>query len=261
MSTEQHLAPATGAFWFNLARHDDPEPEGGEPEVPAAGDGEGDDPDAERMLAEALEGGGEDPEGEEPEGGEEPAKDLGEAGKKALERMKAERAAAKKEAAAAKKQAAELARKVQEFEDAKKSDLEKATSQAERAQTQAAKAVARAVSAEVKVAASGQFADPTDAVDVLMREPAKYVDADGEIDTDLIAADLADLLERKPHWGVPAPADPAPAAEPAAKPRQKPKPDPGQGSRGGPKPVNFLEASKDEVAAELSKYGYRQRSL
>lgn len=262
MSTEQHLAPATGAFWFNLARHDDPEPEGGEPEVPAAGDGDGDDPDAERMLAEAV-GDGEDPDGDdEPEGGDEPAKDgLGDAGKKALERMKAERAAAKKEAAAAKKQAAELARKVQEFEDAKKSDLEKATSQAERAQQQAARAVARAVSAEVKVAAAGQFADPSDAVDVLMRDPAKYVDSDGEIDTEAIEADLADLLERKPHWGVPEPA-PAPAAEPAAEPKkQRPRPDPGQGSRGGPKPVNFLEAPKEDVAAELAKYGYRQRSL
>ena len=37
MSTEKHTAPATGVTWFNLARHDDPEPEGGDPEAPAAG--------------------------------------------------------------------------------------------------------------------------------------------------------------------------------------------------------------------------------
>jgi hypothetical protein len=266
MSTEEMTAPATGVTWFNLARHDDPQPEGGSVEDPAAGAsaGTGDegDPEAERMLADAL-GDGDDPEGDEPdpESGEEPAKDaLGDAGKKALERMKAERAAAKKEAAAAKKQAAELARKVQEFEDAKKSELERATAKAERAAEQAAKAVARAVAAEVKAVASGQFADPSDATDVLMRDPSKYVDADGDIDTDAIEADLADLLERKPHWAKPAPAPATPATEPEPARKPKPKPDPGQGSRGAPAPTDFSKASKDEVAEYLSQFGYRQRS-
>jgi hypothetical protein len=264
MSTEIHTAPAIGATWFNLARHDDPEPEGGNPEAPAAGAsaGTGDegDPEAERMLADALNGDGDDPEGDEdPESGDEPGKDaLGDAGKKALERMKVERAAAKKAAAAEKKRADELARKVQEFEDAKKSDLEKAQAQADRAKEREAKAVARSVRSEIKVAASGQFADPSDATDVLMRDPNKYVDADGEIDTDAIESDLADLLERKPHWAKAAPAS-APAAEPEQARKPKPKPDPGQGSRGAPAPVDFRNASDDEVAAELARYGVRKR--
>jgi hypothetical protein len=166
--------------------------------------------------------------------------------------MKAERAAAKKEAAAAKKQAAELARKVAEFEDAQKTESEKLEAKAERAAQREAKATARAVAAEVK-AAAGEFADPADAVDVLMRDPSQYVDADGEIDTEAIEAALSDLLERKPHWARPEPVSAAPEKKP------QPKPDPGQGSRGAPAPVNYLEASKDEVAAELAKYGYRQR--
>jgi hypothetical protein len=245
------LTSAQGASWFNLTRHDDPEP--AEPE-PAA---EPDDPAEPDPAPEP-----EDPANPESETEpDDPAKDtLGDAGKKALERMKAERAAAKKEAATAKKQAAELARKVQEFEDAQKTEIEKATAKAERAAQQAAKAVARAVAAEVKAVASGQFADPSDATDVLMRDPSKYVDTDGEIDTDAIETDLADLLDRKPHWAKPAPAV-APAADPETPKKPKPKPDPGQGSRGMPASVDYSKASRDEVAEYLSQFGYRQRSL
>lgn len=247
MSTEITKVPATGITWFNLSRHDDPEPVDPEP-VP--------DPADDPADPEPAPDPADDPADPEPEPEPDDANALGEAGKKALERMKAERAAAKKEAAAAKKQAADLARKVAEFEDRDRSESEKLAAKAERSEKQAAKAVARAVSSEVKVAAVGQFADPSDAVDVLMRDPSKYVDSDGEIDTDAIEADLADLLERKPHWGKP---EPAPAAAPAAEKKPQPRPDPGQGSRGAPAPVNYLEASKDQVAAELAKYGYRQR--
>ncbi|MFD1278075.1 hypothetical protein ACFQ51_57020, partial [Streptomyces kaempferi] len=88
---------------------------------------------------------------------------------------------------------------------------------------------------------------------VLMRDPSQYVDSDGEIDTDAIETALSDLLERKPHWARPEP------AAPVAESKPKPKPDPGQGSRGAPAPVDYRSASKDEVAAELAKYGYRQR--
>ena len=253
MSTDTITAPATGATtpWFNLARHDDPEPE---PETTPEGDPaeEPDEPEGEEP----------EPDGEgEPDGDDKPKDDLGERGQRALDRMKAERTAAKKEAAAAKRQAAELARKVQEFEDRDKSELDKATAKAERAADQATKAVARTVTAEIKVAAIGKFADTSDAVDALMRDPAKYVDSSGDIDTDAIAADLESLLERKPHWGIP---EPAPAAAPEQEqkaPRRQPKPDPGQGSRGAAAPKNFLNASSDEVAAELAQYSFRQRSV
>jgi hypothetical protein len=166
--------------------------------------------------------------------------------------MKRERGEAKKAAAAEKKRADELARKVQEFEDAQKSESEKLAAKAERSAQREAKATARAVAAEVR-AAAGEFADPADAVDVLMRDPSQYVDADGEIDMDAIETALSDLLERKPHWAKPEP------AAPAAEPKPKPKPDPGQGSRGGTAPVDYRTASKDAVAAELAKFGYRQR--
>src|SRR5690606_24279189 len=55
----------------------------------------------------------------------------------------------------------------------------------------------RAVRAEVRAVAAADFADPADAVAFL--DLSAYVDDDGEIDSDRIKADLADLLERKPH--------------------------------------------------------------
>ena len=243
-------APATGATWFNLARHDDPtEPPQDPPAEPGPAPAAPDEP-APEDPAEP-----ETPEEPEEEPDPEGADKLGDAGKQALERMKAERAAAKKEALTAKRELAALAKKVQDFEDRDKSELEKATAKAERLAGQAAKATARAVTGEIKVHAVTQFADPTDAVDVLMRDPSKYVDEAGEIDTDLIQSDLTDLLERKPHWARQP--EPTPEAEPAAKPR--PRPDPGQGARPSAPAPDFRTASKDEVAAELAKYGYRQR--
>jgi hypothetical protein len=242
-TTRTRWLPAAQSAWFQLNRHDDPEPADPEPAPDPADDPA--DPDPEPDPAD-------DPADAEPEPEPDDANALGEAGKKALDRMKAERAAAKKEAAEAKKQAAALAKKVAEFEDRDKSESEKLAAQAERSAKQAVKATARAVAAEVK-AAAGEFADPADAVDVLMRDPSQYVDADGEIDTDAIETALSDLLERKPHWAKPEPAALAPEKKP------QPKPDPGQGSRGAPTPVNYLEAPKDQVAAELAKYGYRQR--
>jgi len=251
MSTKFTMAPATGVDWFKLTRHDDPEPTPEADPDPAA------DPDAEPVPEGDPEQDPVEPDEPEPDGEPEGADKLGDGGKRALDAMKRERATAKKEAAAAKKQAAELARKVAAFEDRDKSELEKAQAKAERSAEQAAKAVARSVRSEIKVAAGSTFADVSDATDVLMRDPSKYVDADGDIDTDAIEADLADLLERKPHWAKPEPVA-VPEPEPVRKP--KPKPDPGQGSRGAPASTNFLDASADEVAAELAKFGYRQRS-
>ena len=245
------LPAAQSAGWFQLTRHDDPEPTEPEPTSDPAADPPDPDPEPDPT---------DDPAEPEPDPDPEGADRLGDAGKKALDKMKAEKAAAKKEAAEERRKAAALAKKVQDFEDRDKSELEKAASKAERAQEQAAKAVARAVQAEVRGAAREQFADAGDAVDVLMRDPSKYVDDSGDINTDAIEADLADLLERKPHWAKSQPAvEPAPVSDPApAKPRLRP--DPGQGPRPGVPAKNFLDASKDEVAAELAKVGYRQRS-
>jgi len=243
MSTEIKKVPATGIAWFNLSRHEDPEPTDPEPAPDPAADPADPDPEPDPPA---------DPADPEPEPEPEGADKLGDAGKKALDKMKAEKAAAKKEAADERRKAAALAKKVQEYEDRDKSEADRLTEQAERSAKQAAKATARAVAAEVK-AAAGEFADPADAVDVLMRDPSQYVDADGEVDTDAIESALSDLLGRKPHWAKPEPA----AAVPEPKP--KPKPDPGQGSRGAPAPVDYRTAPKDEVAAELARFGYRQR--
>jgi hypothetical protein len=244
--------------WFDLARHDegdDPTPEGADPgnPDPAA------DPDP-QADPDPADDGDPEPEGDSPDG-DDPA--LGDKAKRAIERMKATQQAAKRAAADERKARLAAEAKVREYEDRDKSDLEKATAKAERAAEQAARATARAVAAEVRTLSIDRFADPTDAVEVLMRDPSKYVDSDGEIDTEAIEADLADLLDRKAHWAKPAPqapaaapADPAPAAE---RPR-RPKPDPGQGSRPPAPATDFRNASPEERDAELAKYGYRLRS-
>lgn len=223
------LPAAHGVGWFQLNRHDDPEPT--DPEAtPEPEDEAKPDPEPEA-----------DPEG---------ADKLGDAGKKALEAMKAQRAAARKEAAEAKKRVEELARKVADFEDRDKSELEKATAKAERLAEQAAKATKRAVLAEVRAAAAA-FADPEDAAAFL--DLTAYSSDDGEIDTEAISTDLEALLERKPHLRKA-------AAEPPKK--KAPKPDPGQGARPPELPTDFRTVSREELEAELTKSmpGFRLRA-
>lgn len=261
--------PAAGPTWFNLSRHDDsdPDPAAADPTDPAADPADGDPADEDAEAEELLAAATDDDEGEE-DGGGDPG--LGDAGKRALDRMKAERAAAKKEAAAAKKaaaeerrRAAELAKKVEQFEDRDRTELEKATAKSERSEKLAAKAVARAVAAEVRASATGRFADVSDATEALMRDPARYVDADGEIDTDAIEADLVDLLDRKPHWAAAkaAAADTDNGEQPAAPRKPRPKPDPGQGPRGPIPPIDYRKASPEELREHLAtQYGYRQRA-
>lgn len=232
--SDETTAPATGATWhFNLARHDDPEPAGGEPAVPEGGNG---DAEAQRLLSEAANN--DDPEG---------ADKLGDEGKRALDRMKADRAEARKAHAAEKKRADELARKVAEFEDRDKSELEKATSKAEAAAKRAEAATARAVRAEVR-AAAGEFADPEDATAFL--DLSRYTDESGDVDTEAIQSDLADLLERKPHLK-------RQAATPEPKPG--PKPDPSQGARKETPPTDYRTAPREELSNKLAEYGVRLR--
>ena len=219
---------AHGVDWFRLDRHDDPEPADPEPAPEPKDDPADPDPEP-------------DPEG---------ADKLGDKGKQALDRMKAEKAEAKRTAAAEKKRADDLARKVAEFEDRDKSELEKATTKAERAAERAVKATKRAVLAEVKAAAK-EFADPEDAAPFL--DLSTYTSDDGDIDTEAISADLEALLERKPHLRKPA------ASEPEKK--KQPKPDPGQGARPTDPPTDFRTATRDELEAELatSVPGFRLR--
>ncbi|MFI1580022.1 hypothetical protein [Embleya sp. NPDC020630] len=212
--------------WFDLGRHDD-DPA---PEV---------EPDPGAAATETTED-------DEPEG----ADQLGDKGKQALDRMKAERAAAKKEAADAKREAAALARKVADFEDRDKSELEKATAKAEASAARADKATQRAVLAEVKAAAA-DFADAEDAAAFL--DLTRYTDDAGDIDTEAIRTDLDALLQRKPHLRK---------ATAAIEPEKKtPRPDPGQGSREPVPPADYRTATRDDLAAELAKVapGFRLR--
>jgi ATPase subunit of ABC transporter with duplicated ATPase domains len=204
----------TRTIWFDLGRHDDPDPN-----TPPAGGDPADDGTAA----------------------------LGDAGKKALDAMKAERAAARQQAAAEKKRADELAAKVAEFEDRNKSDLEKATAAADAASKRAEAATARAVRAEVRALAAAGFADPDDAAAFL--DLAGYTGTDGEIDTTAIQADLTALLERKPHLG-----------RPAADAARGPRPDPAQGARPPAPPTDYRTADSGAFGAELAKYGLRPRS-
>lgn len=80
-----------------------------------------------------------------------------------------------------------------------RSDLERAQVAAQSATERASQYQTRAVQAEVKALASTGFADPEDAAAFL--DTGAYISDAGEIDTSKIAADLAALLERKPHLG------------------------------------------------------------
>ncbi|MGW4728856.1 hypothetical protein ACWEQC_06695 [Streptomyces shenzhenensis] len=232
------LSAAHGADWFQLTRHDDPDP------VTPPADPAPADPPVDPAPA--------DPDPADPEG----AGNLGDAGKRALDAMKTERNAAKKAAADEKKRADAAERKVREYEDAQKSDLEKAQGEAERATAQAEAATKRAVTAEVRAAAA-DFADSDDAIAFL--DLSAYADDNGDIDTEQIRTDLAALLVRKPHLRKPAaqPADPQP--DPGT---TRPKPDPGQGARPSSPATDFRTASDEDYRAELARFapGFRPRT-
>lgn len=110
-----------------------------------------------------------------------------------------------------------LAEAARQAEEAKKSEVERLAEQVAAAQQQVTAARQAAVQSEVRALAAPTFADPADAAAFL---GDAYVGDDGSVDSDRIRADLADLLERKPHL-----------ARPQDGPR-RPAPDPTQGSSG-----------------------------
>ena len=97
--------------------------------------------------------------------------------------------------------------------EASKTDLERKTEEVTRWQTDAEKWRTAAVASRIEAMAAVDFADPSDAATALA-DPAKYLDAGGQVNETAIQTDLAALLERKPHWrrqdGQPAPRVPAP---------------------------------------------------
>jgi len=99
-----------------------------------------------------------------------------------------------------------LATEYQKLQDAQKSESERLNEQLAEANRQVEAIRTRAVKSEVRAMAANSFADPDDAASAL--DLPTYVDSDGEIDTAAIEADLAELLQRKPHWAKPAQAPP-----------------------------------------------------
>lgn len=83
--------------------------------------------------------------------------------------------------------------------ESQKTAEQKAAEAAAAAEKRAQQAIARAVKSEIRAIASETFADPDDAATAL--DPNEFVDERGEIDVEAIKRELAELLERKPHWG------------------------------------------------------------
>lgn len=134
------------------------------------------------------------PPADEPQKGE---SELGDAGKKALDAMKAERAAARADAKAAiaRAEAAEaaLANKDRPAEEVA---LDNARNEGRSEATKAANV--RILKSELKALATGKLADPTDAA--LFIDLSKFeVNDEGDPDSDALTEAIADLLVRKPH--------------------------------------------------------------
>lgn len=92
-----------------------------------------------------------------------------------------------------------LAQRAKELEDAQKSEQQRLTEQLQQAEERIKSVQQRAVRSEVRALAAAQFADPDDAHAFLALD--SYVTDDGDVDTEAIQRDLADLLKRKPHLG------------------------------------------------------------
>ena len=119
---------------------------------------------------------------------------LGDAGKKALDAMKAERNEARE---AAKKAAAELATlkaaaEGREAEHAAQQDAQRVKDEALTA------ANVRILKAEIRAAAAGKLADPADALQFIDLS-AFEVGADGDVDASAIGSAIDNLISTKPY--------------------------------------------------------------
>lgn len=124
-----------------------------------------------------------------------PPEGLGDAGKQAIDRMKALVKEAKARARAAEDRVAELTKpKPDDKPDA--DAIRKAAREEALAETLHDRALDK-----LEVRAGKLFADPDDARAMLAGRAAEFVDG-GKIDTDAIDDALQDLLKRKPHLGA-----------------------------------------------------------
>lgn len=119
------------------------------------------------------------------------AEALGDAGKQALDRMKARLKSERERRRSAETELGELKAKSSNTDDPD-------TIRAEADKAATARANARIVRSEVKAAAVGRLADPKDAL--VFIDLAKFeVDEDGEVDEEEVREALDDLLSKKPH--------------------------------------------------------------
>jgi hypothetical protein len=123
--------------------------------------------------------------------------DLGDAGKKALDAMKSQRNAATKEAKEARAEL-EKFRTDAALKDkpAEEQALETARAEARAEATKSANT--RILKSELKAAATGKLADPTDAALYINLDDFDVND-DGDVDTDALTEAIDALLSRKPH--------------------------------------------------------------
>jgi hypothetical protein len=138
------------------------------------------------------EGSGDDTDSGDADEDDEGADKLGDAGKKALDRMKAQLKAERLKRRQAEKDRDDV-RNGQTKDD---TDADKVRRDAESAATN--RANERILRAEVKAAAGGKLADPADAVRLLDLSQFE-LDSDGDVDEDEIAEAIDDLLKKKPY--------------------------------------------------------------
>lgn len=122
------------------------------------------------------------------------AEALGDPGKRALDTMKAERKAAtdRAKAAEAERDALKAQLEGREAEHAAAQEKQRARDEA------LAVANKRILSAELRAAAKGKLADPSDAALYINLDEFE-VSEDGEVDSDALASAIDDLLARKSH--------------------------------------------------------------
>jgi hypothetical protein len=125
---------------------------------------------------------------------------LGDPGKKALDSMKERLRAAEKAARDAKAEAAQIRREA-EMRDKPAEEQALEAARAEARAEALAKANERILRSELRAAASGKLADPTDAA--LFIDLSQFdVSGDGDVDSDALNDAIADLISRKPHLAV-----------------------------------------------------------
>jgi hypothetical protein len=122
---------------------------------------------------------------------------LGDAGKKALDAMKAKWQKERDLRKAADAKLAEATKPKPKDDD--KPDVDSIRAEVEKAAT--AKVNERIIRSEIRAAAAGKLQDPKDALAHLDLKQFE-VDDDGNVDEDEIADAIADLLKRKPYLGV-----------------------------------------------------------